>query len=102
MDRSERPPGRRWRWFAWILFVEVLILLVSVRAYLPSSRDRRAGREGNTIARLVFDDPGMLESFAFYIAMTHIAMGLLFLLAHLSARRKRRLMGERATAEAID
>ena len=102
MREEEGRSGRRLRWIAWVALAEVLILLVSVKAYLPSRHARRTGREGNTIARLVLDDPGMLESLVFYVVITHAAVGALLLVAHLSARKKRRLATERTATGAGD
>lgn len=78
-----------WKWAAWAFFAEGLMLLLALRGYFPTRLQRRSGREGNRLARLVMDDPGLWESLAFYLVLAHLVVGGLLLVAFLSARRKR-------------
>jgi hypothetical protein len=72
-----------------VLVGEVLILAFAYKAYLPSPAARRAGRPGNTIARLVMDEPGFLASMAFYVVLFHVLIAFLWWLAWWWTRRSR-------------
>lgn len=73
-----------------VVLAEVLILLFSYKAYLPTRHQRNAGRAGNTIARLVLDDPGLVESMAFYVVAFHVVVAVLLGVARWSLVRRRR------------
>lgn len=72
---------------AGVLVGEVLILAFAYKAYLPSPAARRAGRPGNTIARLVMDEPGFLASMALYVVLFHVLIAFLWWLAWWWTRR---------------
>lgn len=78
---------------AGVLVGEVLILAFAYKAYLPSPSARRAGRPGNTIARLVMDEPGFLASMASYVVLFHVLIALLWWLAWWWTRRSRARAG---------
>lgn len=89
---SLRSKSRR-AWLVWALGSEAVVLLLAVVG--PGSRVS-AGRDDDhaSIARLVIDEPGFIETVLINAAVLHVVIAAALLAAWIVTRVKRRRKGQ--------